>query len=271
MDFIGITDAQHCRIKNFKAIYFQESDETGELSCFSDEPLIIENKALGYTIQYLLESFNCNFKTQSLSYAGYSFFVPMNGNASKQRNWEKRRSEAYSGSLMHFMRSVYRNQIAEEGFDVRALRKVRNLSLYQKNKPDSIDLYFAKRKDSTGTIKSENNDNYEDQILNADNYKDVIGSTLVGDSIAFAVDKTIAGLYFDNFLLVTYRGKGASMEYELSTSMTSELILINKRQIEIEADGSYYNTGDLLVLGFWTLAQKIGNILPFNYDPPESK
>lgn len=269
INFIGSSvNALDCKIKNLKAIHFQNEDD--ELSAFADEPLIIENKALGYTIEYKLESFHCNFKTQSLRYAGYSFFVPMSGNTTKQQKWERKRSEAYFGSMMHFMRSVYRNQIAEEGFDVRALQKVRNIT-YQTNQTDSNDSHLIKTKDSNMST-SDSVDDYNDQILNADNYKDVIGTTLIGDSIAYAIDKTTAGLAFNNFLLVIYKGQETSIEYQQQnggTGMTSQLILINRRPIEIEANGSYYDPRDLLVLGYWTWSEKIANMLPFDYNPPK--
>ena len=44
--------------------------------------------------------------------------------------------------------------------------------------------------------------------------------------------------------------------------MTSELVLINRRPIEIEWNGSYYDTTDLLVLGYWTWAPKVREHTP---------
>ncbi|MDG4870120.1 hypothetical protein P8631_19190, partial [Guyparkeria sp. 1SP6A2] len=37
----------------------------------------------------------------------------------KIKKWQRNRFDAYQGSLMHFMRAVFRNRIAEEGFEVR--------------------------------------------------------------------------------------------------------------------------------------------------------
>lgn len=274
LNFIGSSaNARDCKIKNTRAIHFSVSQERNELSASTDEPLIIENKSLGYTVKYYLESFVFNFQTNIFSYNGYSFFQPMNGSENKQNIWEQNRSENYFGSLMHFMRSVYHNQIEEEGFDVRPLKKVKSISSYQTNKTDSTDL--RETKDSTKTTISDIADeDYRDQIMNEDNYRDVIGTTIRGDSIAYAVSQTTAALDFNNFLLVTYRGKEAPPEYQQQvsgTTMTSELILINKRQVEIESNGSYYDSKDLLVLGYWTWAQKIANILPYDYSPPKSK
>lgn len=191
----------------------------------------------------------------------------MDGNTAQQRDWEMKRKRAYSGSLMHFMRSVYRNKIEEEGFDVRSLKKVLSLT---KTTQNSYDLQ-VKITDSTkaNNLDSENDD-IEDQILNPDNYRDVIGSTVLGDSIAYAIDKTTAGLYFDNFLLVNYRGDTLRNEEYSSADRMSQLVLINKRPLEIEADGSFYDYRDLMVLGYWMWAQKVAFLLPFDYVPPKS-
>lgn len=265
MNFIGSSaNAKDCKIKNPGAIHFYVSEEKNELSAFADEPLIIENKALGYSITYYLESFLFNSKTFLFSYRGYSFFTPMNGTTSKQQTWEKNRSNVFFGSLMHFMRSVYRNRIAEEGFDVRRLKKVRSIDSYHPNKSDSTN--------GTRDTISDENDDYQDQILNENDYRDIIGASLPGDSIAYAISTTTAGFDFTNFLLVTYREKETPVEYQQQisgTGMTSELILINKRPVEIESNGSYFDTGDLLVLGYWTWSEKIANMLPFDYNPPK--
>lgn len=266
-NFLGIpTDGQY-KIKNTRALKFQVAAETGDLFATSEEPLVIENKMLGYIILYKLESFHSNFKTLVVSYNGYSFFQPMNGNTSQQQDWERKRSQAYFGSLMHFMRSIYRNQIEEEGFDVRPLTKVLSLSA-KTNLADSNNLRQVKVTDS---LQKGDTDGIPDQILNPDNYKDVIGSPLPGDSIAYAIDSTTAGLYFDNFLLVNYRGTSSSDVQNEETYKMSQLVLINKKPLEIEADGSFYDYRDLMVIGYWMWAQKVAFLLPFDYVPPKSK
>jgi hypothetical protein len=106
--------------------------------------------------------------------------------------------------------------------------------------------------------------------LNPDNYKDILGMSLPGDSIAYAKNKYTATLDFNDFLLVVYRGKEAPLVYQQlynETGMTSQLILTNGRPIEIEANGSYYDPTGLMSLGYWAWSEKIANMLPFDYTP----
>lgn len=265
-NFLGyVRNEEECKIKNPKVLRFRVSDQNGDVLAFADEPLIIENKTLGYTILYKLEEFHSNFKTFTVSYTGYAFFQPMKGNALQQQQWEKRRKQIYFGSIMHFMRSVYRNRLEEEGFDVRSLRKVKTLP------STTIPGYSNLAKPTDSTYKSPSGStvtDIEDQIINPDNYRDIIGPSLPGDSIAYAIDKTTAGLYFDNFLLVNFRRTEESERYN-EAGLTSQLLLINKRPLEIEADGSFYDFRDLMVLGYWTWSEKIARTLPLDYVPPK--
>ena len=95
---------------------------------------------------------------------------------------------------------------------------------------------------------------------------------LAGDSIAYAVDSITAGLNFKDYLLVIYKNKVAPIEYpqqfpKSSAAMMSQLILINNKPIEIQANGSYHNSVDLMSSGYWAWSEKIAMMLPFDYVP----
>ena len=265
-NFIGTSAiAKNCKIKNTKSIRFLKSKI--ELTAMADEPLIIENKDLGYTIHYQLENFSYSFESRYILYTGYPFFQPMTGNFDRQKKWERKRSEVYFGSMMHFMRSLYINKIIEEGFEVRPLKKILNVP-YQTNTdtpgnyPSTINSHLT---------EEERINKYFDQILHPDRYKDFIGTTIPGDSIAYAVNQTTAGLDFTDFLLVIYKKKAAPTEYQLRTknggAMMSQIILLNGKPIEVQANGNYYNPVDLMSTGYWAWSEKIAMMLPFDYVP----
>jgi hypothetical protein len=275
-NFIGTSaEAKNCTIKNTKVIHFRNSKKTNELLAFADEPLIIENKALGYTIRYQLETFGYNFKTHYLIYTGYPFFQPMKGGAGKQKKWKNRRSEAYFGSMMHFMRSLYRNDIMQQGFDVRRLKKIPNLEKQRVKQAYSRSMQSVKSADGTVVVTHINKDtaDYYDRILRQEDYTDVIGKTLLsGDSIAYAVSSTTAGLDFSDYLLVIYKNRPAPAEYrqqfpKSNAMMMSQILLVNGTPVEIEANGSYFDPADLLSMGYWSWSEKIALMLPFDYVP----
>ena len=275
-NFIGTSaEAKECTIKNSDVIRFRNSKKTNTLSAFADEPLIIENKALGYIIHYQLETFTYNFKSSYLIYTGYPFFEPMDGSAIRKKKWEKRRREAYLGSMMHFMRSVYRNTIAGEGFEVRALQKIPNKEKKRVKDVYATNMKTTRREDGTVVVSEINKDSsdYYSNILRQEDYRDVIGKNLLtGDSIAYQVNQTTAGMAFENYLLIIYKHKLAPIEYRQqfpknSTAMMSQIVLVNQQPVEIEANGLYYNPVDLMSLGYWSWSEKIAMMLPFDYNP----
>jgi len=126
-NFIGTSaNAGSCTIKNYQALHFRNSKKKNLLTVTAEEPLIIENKALGYKIQYQLEGFSYDFDKNILLYFGYTLFSELNKKAAKA--WQlKNRQQAYNGSIAHFMRSLYNNRLLEEGFEVKRLIKTPNL------------------------------------------------------------------------------------------------------------------------------------------------
>jgi len=117
--FLGATqNAESCSILNPHILNIRYDDDKDVLTAGSDDFLEIQNKALGYKLKYLLENFISDEESQSLYYDGVAAFEQMNGNASRQKKWDKNRVKAYKGSMMHFLRSLVANQMTEEGFTV---------------------------------------------------------------------------------------------------------------------------------------------------------
>jgi hypothetical protein len=273
-NFLGTSEyGRDCLIKNPEVLKFRNSKKRGELTVMAVAPLTIENKALGYRITYQLENFRFDFKTRYLLYAGYPFFENMDGSDRKKRKWEQERENVYYGSMLQFMRAVYRNKIIEEGFEARRLKKISNT---EKQRVKMVYKTSA-RADETGRVISViNRDSsaYYDHVMSQNDYQNIIGQYILpGDSIAFAMDATIAGLYFEDYLLVTYKHKKVPFEFKQiyprsGDAIMSELSLVNGRAVEIQANGSYYNPEDLLSSGYWGWWEKMGTMLPFDYTPP---
>jgi len=276
-DFIGTSsNSLNCVIKNREVIKFRYSQKRNYLEAFADEPLLIENWALGYTLHYKLEAFSHDFKSGMMSYYGFPLFEEMQGNFRKIKRWQNNRKDVYYGSMMHFMRSLFVNKIQENGFEVRKLVKKENLekkrvqALYKYLAGADNDVNFESRlpKDSV---------TYYNKVLRQPEatsmlYKDI----LPGDSIAYAEDSVTAGVAFDDYLQVTYKNKREPGEYRqqvslqgapVSSNITSTIYLVNRRPIYVSHIGAYYAPQDLLSSGYWGWSEKICNMLPFDYSP----
>jgi hypothetical protein len=117
-NFIGtIENANHCHIKNRSILRFHFYKKSNRLSVTAAEPLIIENDALGYDLQYKLEAFVSDFNSHVVTYYGYPYFREMTTSSETRRlHWEQHRQMAYQGSMMNFMRGLYAGHAREEGF-----------------------------------------------------------------------------------------------------------------------------------------------------------
>lgn len=283
-NFIGQTSyAADCTIKNTASLQFRNYKKEGILKVFSDETLEIENKALGYHIHYSLELFQYNFKTKILLYQGYPLFEEMETkrNGLKKR-WTEKREKVYHGSNMHFMRSLYRNTLAQEGFEVRKLVKEPNI---ERQRVQAISKrafikkgegkYFTMERTKEWTDSSA----YYNEVLHQPEEKDIVDPQLLnGDSIAYAIDSVTAGLEFANYLRITYTLNKEDQDFlnmfhlnRQPMAPVSTITLPNNKGIAIISNGQFFNSLDLLNSGYWAWSEKMGTMLPFDYWPSKKK
>jgi hypothetical protein len=125
-EFLGTSQyAKGCKILNPDSLDLNYDNETRQLMAKSRGFLIIENKALGYRLKYLLVRFVKNYKQKQLVYTGYPSFEELKGSAADKRTWAANRLDCYLGSPMHFLRSVIKDKVDAEGFAVYPLiRKI---------------------------------------------------------------------------------------------------------------------------------------------------
>jgi hypothetical protein len=278
-NFIGTSEgAGQCKILNHETIRFRYSKVKNLLTAIAMEPLVIENKSLGYNVVYQLEQFQFDFKNKFLFFQGYPFFKPMEGSAAKQRRWESRRADAYSGSILHFMRAIFTNKLKEEGFEVRSLKKIVNeekqrvRAVYGKSSRKVSSAGGAVTVTHSSNIPADSLEYYEKILKQKDYFEEIGKQVLPGDSIAFAVDKAIAGLEFPDYLLVIFKNKQAPPEYrrvhpENGSAIVSHITLLHGGHVEIYHNGMYYDPANMLSLGYWSWSEKISAMLPFDYWP----
>ena len=101
-EVIGETpNASFAKILNPEVLDFDQRD--GILSASAPEPLIIENKALGYRVHYSL--IHCMVRNGHSQFKGVARFEEMKSrNKRKAQEWKRNRQLAYQGSLKHLLR-----------------------------------------------------------------------------------------------------------------------------------------------------------------------
>ena len=123
--FVGETpNAERTKILNPEVLDF--ADKGGTLLAFAGEILIIENKALGYKVQYFLKDFAA--EPTRIRYDGEPLFEEMVPESPEQEaEWEENRRKAFYGSFRHFMLAVLSGRAKEHGFET-----------FQRSKPAGV-------------------------------------------------------------------------------------------------------------------------------------
>ena len=228
--FIGI-DQVNVKIKNQKTLKLSFDKKKQILKVKAPQTLIINNKRLAYQVQFNLLNFEADFKNNTVAYSGTSYFKETNPKKSNQVN----RLNAYHGSLMHFIRSAYQDQIAEQGFWVNHIIKLDKDKIAPKEKALAL---IATKIPTSSFVKKVGNQ----KILE---FKEVLQINYPKHYFAIKKSKIIK---------------------ETSMVQQTSYIYIEGNSFEIYPDGNS-SEPELMLLQGSLSGDKMGNFLPLDYEP----
>lgn len=263
-EFLGF-DQENVKIKKQRTLKFSYDKKNKILKVKAPKTLIIINKNLGYEIQYNLISFETDFNNHSVSYAGSSFFKEI----SQKNIVKENRMDAYSGSLMHFLRSVYQKNTTQEGFIVNHIVKIPNQNYPTEEELSRLDDYRKILKTNPTMKLPEDIMKISHRKNNEKPYLLALIKSKIGEEI---YTKTLSGNVFIDFkdiLQVNFKKyfynikKDKIVKSETSTNKSSYLYP-EKDIFEVYPDGNCSNPTELLAKGYFS-EQKIGKLLPLDY------
>ena len=113
--FVGETaNSSQTKILNPEVLDF--ADKGGTLLAFAGEILEIENRALGYHIQYFLKDFAA--EPTRIRFDGEPLFTELEPESPEEAQmWEENRRRAFYGSFRHFILAVLSGRAADHGFE----------------------------------------------------------------------------------------------------------------------------------------------------------
>ncbi len=278
--FFGRTAfSEDCVLKNPKALWFSLSDDESELTINADEPLEIENKALGYTIKYDLEEFKYSFSQSYVTYYGFPFFQEMTTkNERKQQKWHENREKAYFGSPQHFLKSTINHDWANAGYKVytmiREEKRFFMVPLFPEIKDSlgNIIQHAAKAKkevDSTDIILSKNIWLHKVPNPKRSPYVQYLHKLPLDENCVFEVRENLSLLNFENYLYVFYEREFEEPQFadlgKKDAPQVSILTLLEPKTL-IESTGHLVNPLAVLFEGRWGI-EKMGEFLPIDYEP----
>jgi len=287
--FIGTSEyANDCKLINTDAIKFRYDKKKNKLEAFSLDRLVIENNSLGYFLKYDLVRFEYDFSSYIFIYQGYPFFEEMESTKKGlNKKWLTNRVNAYNGSLMHFMRSLFKNSLVENNFEVK-----KTINTYNLEKRRVAPIYKAQLSKSSlsgdlsnvlATISKRTKEydslSYFKSVMKGPDFISSIDDNIMPrDSIVYLIDSVTLGLQFSENLHISYFKKGMTIanqnnlnnsDFMKNKPIVSELTNVDNTEISIIYNGSYFPVNKLIVNGYWSWAGKIGDMLPQDYWPPK--
>ncbi|OAQ41826.1 hypothetical protein A5893_01535 [Pedobacter psychrophilus] len=282
--FLGTTpNSAKCKLLNPSVLNVEYNKEERVLNVDCSELLIIENKALGYEIKYLIKNFQLDYKTNIVYYEGYPYYKDLEGSDSKKLKWAEARLASYNGSPQHFFKSLYLNNSQKEGFNIYELVKQEN-----KNRlPDSLikeKIKQFKHEIDYYPNKKEYQDSLNFWIGKGRVSRQIIifkGEEILADTLVHQQNKNVKYINFQNILTVEYQNEkpdiamGNSFKAgipRLEKFKDHQLSLLNLliRPVYFYANGAIFNPKSLLFEGTWAW-EKIADSVPMDYLPPLSK
>lgn len=116
--FLGQTpNSYQCDIINTEDIFVYRDGQ--KLYASSREPIVVENKALGYRVIYKLKEFIVDYHNNTIRMAGVPRFENLTPKNEKEgQKWIKERDRAYYGSMQHFIRSLKKKELKKNHFSI---------------------------------------------------------------------------------------------------------------------------------------------------------
>lgn len=231
--------ASQCVITNPEILHFFFYKKKNRLKVTATEPLLIDNPALGYRLKFAIDSFTTDYNSNTSLFIGYPLFEEMEGDEEEQSFWYSNRTIAYKGSMLHFMRSLYDSALTENNFYIRFIfdkSKKKDVNLLEKL-PDSLLFRML---------------NYNKNVDN--------------NTATFLVPVADLAIIYKESPEPIYLNlhSGEKLKFQIST-----LKFLNpKEPVTIEQNGFYYDQENLLTNGYLAF-KKVGDMLPYNYDPDE--
>jgi len=123
--------------------------EKESFTASASEALIVDLPLLGYKIHINLLSFQVYYRfNQMTSFLGYYYFKPYEmPSKRKQKQYLKKRQEAYYNSSQHFCRSLWSNTLAPNGYVL--VEKVPRDTLKEETKEQSLLKQSSRAEDKT--------------------------------------------------------------------------------------------------------------------------
>jgi len=267
-DFIGTSaNSKLCKVINPHAVNLIYHKKTQTLEASTNEFLVVENRALGYKVRFLINNFESSTLSNEIRYSGHVLFEELKGSQSQLQKWKLKRQEAFYGSSLNFFRSLSHQDMQEQGFVMYTLQRKPN----PKRLPE--ELLHQKYVQFN---KSNNRDsvNYWNQMTQQPRFlENLIKTPLQPESVVMRTDQPgLFALAFPDYLYVVYTKKhDEKINNDIYRPLDMEnyavsVITLFKKYALFDLNGVVVSPESTLFEGDWA-NDKLAELVPVDYTP----
>lgn len=272
--FLGKSpNAASCKIKNPNVLIFDSESDPNVLVARATDMLEIDNPNLGYDIKFVLTGFVYDKTAMQVIYAGHPFFVEKNLPKRRLSKIDQNRKMAYAGSVMHLMRSLFAENLEDNGFHLFPMEEVaREISAR------TITISGVES-DKSRIEKSGGKETLQDTIqvpgLLPISIADIAQRT--ADGKLFITNTEPFFVYFIGekepesfrpFSLTNLHPSVLKSKPGIPNMESVQLskILMRAKAVQVFENGGYFHPYDLYMEGYMAW-EKVADLLPFDYQP----
>jgi hypothetical protein len=267
-EFIGTTEnSKLCRVVNPHVLNLIYHSRKLQLEASGDEFLVVENRALGYRTKFLLKDFMSDGIEHTIRYSGKALFEQLPGTVEQKKIWKLKREESYYGSAQHFLRSLYKDKLTQEGFEVHDYTRYLN-----KERP-SDEVIQQKIKFYSRTNRDSLMRWYKLANLTKWYQENLVKVPFQSFEILRNTEKTgIYAVTAPHYLYVIYTKKHEETDFkdiyrplDMENFETS-VVTLYKGYFLFDMNGIVISNPSPLYEGTWSKA-KLADLLPVDYEP----
>jgi hypothetical protein len=270
--FLGTTrNARSARIVNEDDLDFDFDAQTRVFTAFSRNPIIVENKALGYRLIYDLYDFKIDYTNNAQAFFGIPRFENL-ADKTKGR-WDRERKRAYLGSFSHFVR-LLRSGSFEEHFDVFEFFRNPNPERPSEEILKQKIKYWGERQLTSGNLIVKPGSAFTDSLSY---YISLRKLPELVDSIGRKMDATLltnadrTKITYTGMLYMIYKNEREEEGYTISRQgpQAQQYSVVHFfAPVSIYDNGYYGDVRDVFFEGYLGWAEKIADTLPLEYTLP---
>lgn len=278
--FIGKTpNSEKCKLLNPQILFIEHDRKARILRVSTNDFLVVENKALGYRLKYMLNLFEYDFHTRIVYFSGLPVFEDLKGSGSRRKKWLQARETAYYGSPQHFFRSLYVHKIQQEGYIL-----YKRVQVLNPGRPADSLIAAAKKnlsKRLRGLVKP--GSAIADSLAYWQQVEQMPATYLTldmrgvrTDTLVKPVAANLSSINYQDELYVLYTQERENNSFAFSGHAIARPLSIPDYQISVirmlkgpvgfYANGSMMDSRAILYEGVWAY-EKIGDMVPIDYVP----